>query len=123
VFGEGVYSAAEGVTPVKLLVVRYARERGQDDAQQAENMLHAADSIAALTGLVWKVWTYNDAERAAGGVYLFDTEEHARAWGDGIVEAALSRMPGISDVQTSYYDVDEKLSAITRAPLVVAQPA
>lgn len=108
---------------MKLLVVRYGRERGQGDTQQAENMLHAADSIAALPGLVWKVWTYNDAERAAGGVYLFDTEAHARAWGDGTVQAALSRMPGVSDVQTNYYDIDEKLSAITRAPLVVAQPA
>ena len=108
---------------MKLLVVRYAREHGQDDTQQAENLLHAADSIAALPGLLWKVWTYNDGEHAAGGVYLFDSEEHARAWGDGTVQAALGRMPGISDVQTNYYDIDQKLSAITRAPLAVPQPA
>jgi Putative mono-oxygenase ydhR len=108
---------------MKLLVVRYTRERGQSDAEQAENMLHAAPNIAALPGLVWKVWTYNDAEHAAGGVYLFDTEEHARAWGDGTVQAALSQMPGIGDVQTNYYDIDSQLSAITRAPLAVAQPA
>jgi hypothetical protein len=93
---------------MKLLVVRYARERGQSDAEQAENLLHASDAIAALPGLVWKVWTYNDAERVAGGIYLFDSEAHARAWGD---------------VRTEYYDVDEHLSARTRAPLTAAQPA
>ena len=108
---------------MKLLVVRYTRDRGQNDHEQAENMLHAADSIAALPGLLWKVWTYNDAEHAAGGVYLFDSEEHARAWGDGTVQAALGRLPGVSDVGTNYYDVDEKLSAVTRGPLAVAQPA
>jgi hypothetical protein len=107
---------------MKLLVVRYTRERGQSDVEQAENLLHAADGVAALPGLVWKIWTYNDAEQAAGGVYLFDSEAHARAWGDGTVQAALARLPGVGDVQTSYYDVDEKLSAITRAPLATAAP-
>jgi hypothetical protein len=104
-------------------VVRYQRERGQGDAEQADNMLHAAGGIAGLPGLVWKIWTYNDSETAAGGVYLFDSEANARAWGDGTVQAALSQMPGISNVQTSYYDIDEKLSGITRAPLSVPQPA
>jgi hypothetical protein len=35
----------------------------------------------------------------------------------------LSQEPGVSNVTVSYYDVDEELSAITRAPLAVAQPA
>ena len=105
---------------MKLLVVRYSRERGQDDAEQAEAMLHATEGIAGLPGLVWKVWTHNDAEHVAGGVYLFDSEEHARAWGDGTVQAALSRLPGVHDVGTQYYDVDARLSAITRAPLAAA---
>ena len=56
---------------MELLIIRYARERGQGDTHQAENLLHAADSIAALPALVW--------------------------------------------------DVDEKLGAITRAPLAIAR--
>jgi hypothetical protein len=62
-----------GVTFHGALIVGYARERGQGDIQQAENLLYAADTIAALPGLVW--------------------------------------------------DVDEKLGAITRAPLAIAEPA
>jgi hypothetical protein len=108
---------------MKLLVVRYSRDRGQDDAEQAEGNLQSAPSIAGLPGLLWKIWTYNDAEHAAGGVYLFDSEEHARGWGDGTIQGLLSQEPGVSNVSVSYYDIDEQLSAITRAPFAVPQPA
>ena len=41
---------------MQLLVVRYARERGQEDAEQAAGNLAAAPVIAELEGLAWKVW-------------------------------------------------------------------
>ena len=31
---------------------------------------------------------------------LFDTEDHARAWGDDML--ALGHMPGVSDIETLY---------------------
>jgi hypothetical protein len=49
--------------------------------------------------------------------------EHARAWGDGMLRGSLGRLPGVSDIDARYFDVDERLSAITRAPLEVAQQA
>src|SRR6478752_5157703 len=107
---------------MRLLVVRYARERGQEDAEQAAGNLAAAPVIADLEGLAWKVWTYNDAERVAGGVYLLDTEEHAGAASKWIA-SALAQEPGVSNVRIESYNVDEGLSAITRAPLSVAQTA
>ena len=67
---------------MKLLQVNYRRERGQDDAGQAEHLLAAAERISGLPGLQWKVWIYDDSRGAAGGIYLFDTEQHARTWGD-----------------------------------------
>jgi hypothetical protein len=105
---------------MKLLTVRYARERGQDDPDQAARLLQAAERISGLPGLVWKVWIHEDAEQAAGGLYLFDTEDHARAWGDDMLHKSLGHLPGVSDIETRYYDVDERLSAITRGPLAVA---
>jgi Putative mono-oxygenase ydhR len=105
---------------MKLLTVRYARERGHDDPDQAAALLQAAERISGLPGLVWKVWIHEDSERAAGGLYLFDTEEHARAWGDDMLHSSLGHMPGVSDIETRYYDVDERLSAITRGPIAVA---
>ena len=51
---------------MKLVVIRYSRERGHDDPEQAKMLLHAAETIKELPGLRWKIWTYNDAERVAG---------------------------------------------------------
>jgi Putative mono-oxygenase ydhR len=106
---------------MKLLQVNYRRERGQDDREQAESLLGAAEKIAGLPGLQWKIWIHEDSRGAAGGIYLFDTEEHARAWGDQAMPGSLGRLPGVSDIEARYFDVDERLSAITRAPVTTAQ--
>jgi hypothetical protein len=47
-------------------------------------------------------------------VCLFETGEQARAWGDGPMRDALGSHPGISDIEVRYFDVDERLSAVTR---------
>src|SRR5437764_8502927 len=109
---------------MKLLVVRYSRERDHDDPEQAAGFAQAAEKIAAVPGVVWKLWAYDDAEHAATSIYLFADDLHARAWGDGPMVPALSRHPGIGDVEVTYLDVDEALSAVTRAPLELGvQPA
>jgi Putative mono-oxygenase ydhR len=107
---------------MKLLQVNYRREHGQDNKDQAEYLLAAAERIAEAPGLQWKIWIHDDENQAAGGIYLFDSAEHARAFGDGI-PASLSRVPGVSDVDRRYYDVDDRLSAITRGPVATPQQA
>jgi hypothetical protein len=105
---------------MKLLVVRYRRQLGSEDPDQARAFLGAAEKIAGLPGLIWKLWGYDDSEHVAESVYLFETGEHARAWGDGPMKASLGSHPGIGDIEVRYYDVDERLSAVTRAPLTPA---
>jgi hypothetical protein len=102
---------------MKLLQVNYRRQRGQDDSEQSEHLLGAAERIAGLPGLQWKIWIYDDGWGAAGGVYLFDSEEHARRWGDEMMPVSLGRLAGVSDIEARYFDVDEQLSAITRGPV------
>ena len=104
---------------MKLLVVRYGRQLGKDDPEQARGFLAAAEKIAGLPGLLWKLWAYDDSEHVAESIYLFDTEDHARSWGDGPMKSALGSHPGISDIQVRYYDVDERLSKVTHAPLAL----
>jgi hypothetical protein len=108
---------------MKLLVVNYRRELGHDDPEQAASMMQSAEKLAGLPGLIWKIWLYDDSEQVAQSVYLFDSEESARAWGDGPLRSSLGRYPGIGDIETSYFDVDEGLSAATRGPLSASQPA
>jgi hypothetical protein len=108
---------------MKLLVVRYGRERGHDDPDQAAGFRQDAEKIAGVPGLVWKLWAYDDDERVATSVYLFESESHARAFGDGPMVPALSAHPGISDIEVRYFDVDQELSTVTRAPMQAAQSA
>lgn len=108
---------------MKLLVVRYGRQLGKDDADQARALFAAAEKIAGLPGLLWKLWGYDDAEHVAESIYLFETAEHARAWGDGPMKSALASHPGVSDIEVRYYDIDERLSAVTRAPLALSAQA
>ena len=108
---------------MKLLVVRYGRQLGKDDPEQARGFLAAAEKIAGLPGLLWKVWGYDDSEHVAESIYLFDTDDHARAWGEGPMKSSLGSFPGISDIEVHYYDVDERLSAVTRAPLALTPHA
>jgi len=108
---------------MKLLVVRYGRELGKDDPEQARGFLAAAEKIAGLPGLVWKLWAYDDSDHVAESVYLFETDDLARAWGDGPMKAALGSHPGISNIEVRYYDVDEQLSEVTRAPLSLTHQA
>ena len=106
-----------------LLVVRYGRERGHDDPEQAAGLRQAAEKISGVPGLVWKLWAYDDDERIATSIYLFESESSARAWGDGPMVPSLSAFPGISDIEVRYFDVDQELSALTRAPMQAAEPA
>ncbi len=108
---------------MKLLVVRYRRQLGSDDPEQARAFLAAAEKIAGLPGLRWKLWGYDDADQVAESIYLFDSEEQARAWGDGPMQGALGSHPGIGAIEVRYYDVDERLSGVTRAPLASAEAA
>jgi Putative mono-oxygenase ydhR len=105
---------------MKLVVVRYGRRLGKDDPEQARGFLAAAEKIAGLPGLLWKLWGYDDDEHVAESIYLFETDEQARAWGDGPMKSALGSHPGISDIEVRYYNVDERLSAVTRAPIAHA---
>ena len=87
---------------MKLLVVKYTRQMGQDDSDQAARMMQSAEKLAGLPGLIWKIWMYDDSEQVAGSLYLFESEESARAWGDGALRSSLGSHPGISDIETSY---------------------
>jgi Putative mono-oxygenase ydhR len=75
---------------MKLLIVRYGHERAHHDPEQAAGFRQAAEKIAGVPGLVWKLWGYDDDQRVATSIYLFDSESNARAWGDGPMVPAFS---------------------------------
>ena len=102
---------------MKFLQVNYERSISKSDADQAERMAAAARKIAQIPGLHWKIWVYDEDARVAGGMYLFDSEDSARGWGEGPMEASLSAHPGIGNITKRYFDVDEELSQLTHGPV------
>lgn len=79
--------------------------------------LGAAQPIADTPGLRWKVWLMNEAEREAGGIYLFESESAAQGYLGGPIVAALKASPGITNISAKLFDVLEEHSGITRGPV------
>jgi hypothetical protein len=79
--------------------------------------LGAAQSIADVPGLLWKVWLMNEAEHEAGGIYLFESEVAAQSYQAGPIVAALKSSPAVSNISAKLFDVLESHTAITRGPL------
>jgi hypothetical protein len=98
---------------------RVALTRGEVE----KAFLPDAPRVAALPGLVWKVWSLDEETRSFAGVYLFGDHEAAQAFIAGPVVAALRREPHFSEVRAQAYGVLEGLSRITRAPIANAGAA
>jgi Putative mono-oxygenase ydhR len=79
--------------------------------------LDAAQSIADVPGLRWKVWLMNEAEHEAGGIYLFESKAAAEAYVAGPIVAALKASPVVSNISAKFFDVMGDHSAVTRGPL------
>jgi len=86
-------------------------------AELEDAWLQIAQPIADVQGLRWKVWLMNEAERLAGGLYLFESETAAQSYLDGPIVTALKASPGISNISAKLFDVLECHSAITRGPV------
>ena len=82
-----------------------------------------AEAIAAMHGLVWKVWLLNEAGREAGGIYLFESQEAAQAFISSDAIKDFAAHPTLSNFNAKMFAPDEALGKITRAPLDAEVPA
>lgn len=83
--------------------------------EKAERTLERAGKVAEIPGLIWKVWLRDPERGRGGGIYLFEDEASAHAWGDGRFETMAERMPWTSNIRAEYLRVEETLSSLTRA--------
>lgn len=79
--------------------------------------LEAAQPVADVPGLRWKVWLMNEAEHEAGGIYLFESEAAAQSYLAGPIVAALKASPAVSNISAKLFDVLESHTKITRGPV------
>lgn len=83
--------------------------------EQTEALRPLAESICREPGFVWKIWTGSVKEGKAGGIYLFETHEHAQNYAD-MHRARLAKM-GMGNFRALIFEINQPLSEITHAPL------
>ena len=105
----------KNATPYTLLHLRF-KLRVKPDQLLAHSQ-EPAGKIAAVKGLIWKIWVFQDEESVAGGVYLFDSREAAENYLSHPVIQAVRNNPAVASTESQLWDVDHSLSAVTRAPL------
>jgi hypothetical protein len=99
----------------KILQINYKYNRTRPEQEKAS--LQSAQPIAKVKGIVWKVWIVNEAEKIAGGIYLFEDEASAEAYLKGPIIAAIKSMPVISDFEAKIFDIIPEPTKITHGPV------
>lgn len=78
-------------------------------------MADLARDIAAEDGLLWKVWTENEATGRAGGIYLFADAASAQRYRDK--HTARLQTFGVQDIVAHSFAVNRPLTQTTRGPV------
>jgi hypothetical protein len=72
-----------------------------------------------IKGLLWKIWLMNEAEKSAGGIYLFRDKASAKAYVNGPIIAACRTCDLCSayDIRIKVWDILPGPTKITRGPV------
>jgi hypothetical protein len=100
----------------KILQVnfRFASSR----AEYEQTVSGFAADFAAVPGCRWKIWLMNEAEREAGGIYLFDDDAAVDAMLAGELIAGVVAHPALSDFAVKRFDVLPVASDVAYYPPV-----
>jgi len=74
-------------------------------------------SRAEYEQAVNSVWTMNEAESEAGGVYYFDDESSLQAYLAGPLAATVKSHPAFSEMSVKQFEVMADVTAVTRGPV------
>ena len=87
---------------------------GPFGAEMATAMSDLAKSILDEPGFIWKIWTEKESEQIAGGIYLFESEETAKAY----LSKHTKRLKdlGVQQINAKILDVNDELSSIDKGP-------
>ncbi len=76
-----------------------------------------ASTFANMPGLLWKVWLMNEADKEAGGIYLFEDKSSVQKFLAGEIVAGMKKNPALSNLGVKQFEPIEDLTKITRGPL------
>lgn len=88
---------------------------GPFGADMAAALADLARSINDEPGFIWKIWTENESDQIAGGIYLFSDEMQATAYLAKHSERL--RNFGIEDIRARIFDINADLTALNHGPI------
>ncbi len=100
-----------------IVQINYRRPDMPKAAWEARFTDDRAKPFLEVAGLQWKIWLDGADERRAGGIYLFADRAAADAYVNGPIVARMRANPDIQELDIRVFDVRQRMSEITRAPL------
>jgi hypothetical protein len=100
-----------------IVQINYRRPEMAKAEWEARYTDERAQPFLQVPGLLWKIWLDGDAERLAGGIYLFADQASAEAYANGPIVARIKANPDFSEVLVRVFAVRQRMSEITRAPI------
>jgi hypothetical protein len=100
-----------------IVQINYRRPEMAKAEWDARYTDERAKPFLQVPGLLWKIWLDGDAERLAGGIYLFADRASAEAYATGPIVARMKVNPEYSEVTVRVFEVQQRMSEITRAPI------
>lgn len=93
----------------KLLQIHF-NFHGPFGSEMSQQLVELAESINQEPGFIWKIWTENEVNHEAGGIYLFQDQDTALAY----VKKHTARLKhlGVEEVFFKIFDINEPLSKI-----------
>jgi hypothetical protein len=99
----------------KLLQINFKFSIAKAEYEEAAASL--AGNFADVNGLQWKIWTLNEAENEAGGIYLFKDEASLQAFLESPLAAQVKSHPAFSDMSAKPFDVMPGPTSTCRGPV------
>jgi hypothetical protein len=99
----------------RILNVIFKFNVSGDDYVEAVSPL--AEDVSQVAGLQWKIWIFNEEEREAGGIHLFEDEDACNAYLGSPLVATITGHPALSDFSAKQFDVMDEQTATTRGPV------
>jgi hypothetical protein len=99
----------------RILQVNFKFSVSRSEYEEAAASL--AGAFAEVPGLRWKVWTLNEADNEAGGVYLFDDDASLQDYLAGPLAEQVRTHPAFSDMSVKQFEVVPDATTITRGPV------
>ena len=100
-----------------IVQIKYRRPDMPQAEWEARYTDDRAKQFLQVPGLFWKIWLDGSDERRAGGIYMFADRAAAEAYAAGPIVDRLKSNPDLSEVDIRIFDVRQRMSEITRAPL------